>query len=125
MDTSQLIVTLAGLGLMGFVAWFFFGAPHRLGAATTTTAGVQQVDIQVKGGYSPDLIEVRKGQPVQLRFYRGEDSSCSEELLIPDFHVRRDLPAYQTTTVELLPQQAGSFEFTCGMHMLRGRLVVT
>lgn len=124
MDTSQLLVTLLGLGLMGFVAWFFFGAPHRVGAATSSAAGVQQVDIQVKGGYSPDVIEVQRGRPVQLRFYRAEESSCSEELVMPDFNVRRELPAYQTTTVELLPQQAGHFEFTCGMHMLRGRLIV-
>jgi plastocyanin domain-containing protein len=26
--------------------------------------------------------------------------------------------------VELLPQQTGKFEFTCGMGMLRGSLVV-
>ncbi|WP_245897030.1 cupredoxin domain-containing protein [Hymenobacter nivis] len=80
--------------------------------------------IHVKGGYSPDVIEVRRGQPVQLNFYRDETTSCSEELLMPDFHMRRDLSAYQTTTVALLPQQAGQFEFTCGMHMLRGILEV-
>lgn len=124
MDPSQLFVTLAGLALMAGVAWFFFLAPHRVGTATTTTAGVQQVDIIVKGGYSPDVIEVAKNQPVQLNFYRDETSSCSEEILLPDFQVRRELPAFQTTTIELLPRQAGRFEFTCGMHMLRGSLVV-
>jgi len=119
-----MLVTAVGLGLMAFVAWFFFGAPHRVAVAAPAASGVQQVDIQVKGGYSPDMIEVRRGQPVRLNFYRDETTSCSEELLIPDFNVRRELPAYQTTTVELLPQQAGRFEFTCGMHMLRGSLVV-
>jgi len=29
-----------------------------------------------------------------------------------------------TTLVELLPQQAGTFTFTCGMGMLLGSLVV-
>ncbi|TPG67159.1 cupredoxin domain-containing protein [Hymenobacter nivis] len=124
MDATQVLVTVIGLGLMAFVAWFFFGAPHRVGVAAPAVGGVQQVDIQVKGGYSPDVIEVQRGQPVQLRFYRDETTSCSEELLMPDFNVRRDLPAHQTTTVDLLPQQAGRFEFTCGMHMLRGSLVV-
>jgi plastocyanin domain-containing protein len=37
---------------------------------------------------------------------------------------RRELPAFQTTLIELLPQQAGRFEFTCGMGMLRGSLLV-
>ncbi|MBO3272095.1 cupredoxin domain-containing protein [Hymenobacter defluvii] len=124
MDTTQLVVTFTVTGLISFVVWFFFFAPHRVATAVSTSAGVQQVDITVKGGYSPDVIEVERGKPVQLNFYRDEENSCSEEILFPDFSIRRDLPAFQTTAVELLPQQAGQFEFTCGMHMLRGSLVV-
>ena len=124
MDSSQLIVTLVGVGLLGFVGWFFFLAPHRVAAAVSTSAGVQQVDIVVKGGYSPNVIEVERGKPVQLNFYRDEESTCSEELLLPDFNIRRDLAPFKTTAIEFLPKQAGTFEFTCGMHMLRGSLVV-
>ncbi len=124
MDTSQILVTLGGLGLLGFVGWFFFLAPHRVAAAVASSAGIQQVDITVKGGYSPNVIEVAHGQPVQLNFYRDEDNSCSEELLLPDFNIRRELAPYKTTAIEFTPPQAGTFEFTCGMHMLRGSLVV-
>ena len=124
MDTSQIIVTLVGASLLTFVGWFFFLAPHRVGAAVSSSAGVQQVDILVKGGYSPNVIEVEHGKPVQLNFYRDEDGTCSEELLMPDFNIRRDLAPFKTTAIEFLPKQAGTFEFTCGMHMLRGSLVV-
>ena len=124
MDTSQIIVTLVGAGLLAFVGWFFFLAPHRVAAAVSSSAGVQQVDIVVKGGYSPNVIEVEHGKPVQLNFYRDEDGTCSEELLLPDFNIRRDLAPFKTTAIEFLPKQAGTFEFTCGMHMLRGSLVV-
>jgi plastocyanin domain-containing protein len=124
MDTSQILVTLGGLGLLGFVGWFFFLAPQQVAAAVSSSAGIQQVDITVKGGYSPNVIEVEHGQPVQLNFYRDEDNSCSEELLLPDFNIRRELAPYKTTAIEFVPQQAGTFEFTCGMHMLRGSLVV-
>jgi plastocyanin domain-containing protein len=124
MDTVQIIVTLVGVGLLGFVGWFFFLAPHRVAAAVSSSAGVQQVDIVVKGGYSPNVIEVEHGKPVQLNFYRDEDGSCSEELLLPDFNIRRELAPFKTTAIEFLPKQAGTFEFTCGMHMLRGSLVV-
>jgi plastocyanin domain-containing protein len=86
--------------------------------------GVQEVAIRVKGGYSPDMIEVERGKPVRLHFYRDEENSCSEELLMPDFSIRRDLPAFKSTLVEVLPEEAGRFEFTCGMGMLRGALVV-
>ena len=124
MDTPALIVTVCGRAPAGLGLWYFFFAPRQTASAVSTSSGVQQIDITVKGGYSPDVIEVERGKPVQLSFYRDEENSCSEELLMPDFSIRRDLPAFQTTLVELLPQQAGRFEFTCGMGMLRGALVV-
>ncbi|SNC77707.1 Cupredoxin-like domain-containing protein [Hymenobacter gelipurpurascens] len=124
MDTAEIIVTLTGLGLAAFVIWYFFFSARQTASAVSSSSGVQQVDITVKGGYSPDVIEVERGKPVQLSFYRDEENTCSEELLLPDFSIRRDLPAFKTTLVELLPQQAGTFTFTCGMGMLRGSLVV-
>jgi plastocyanin domain-containing protein len=124
MDTTAIIVTAAGLGLAGFVLWYFFFSARPVAAAASSSGGVQVVDIVVKGGYTPAEIEVERGKPVQLNFYRDEENSCSEELLMPDFNIRRELPAFQTTLVELLPQQAGRFEFTCGMAMLRGAILV-
>ena len=124
MDTAEIIVTLAGLALAAFVLWYFFFSPRPTATAVSSADGVQEVAITVKGGYSPDSIEVERGRLVQLSFYRDEENSCSEGLLMPDFNVRRDLPAFKTTLVELLPQQAGSYVFTCGMGMLRGTLVV-
>ena len=124
MDTAAILVTITGLALAAFVVWYFFFSARQAASAVSSSGGVQQVAITVKGGYSPDVIEVARGQPVQLSFYRDEENSCSEELLMPDFSIRRELPAFKTTLVELLPQQAGTFPFTCGMGMLRGRLVV-
>ena len=124
MDTTAIMVTVVGLGLVAFVLWYFFFSARQTAAAVSTSVGVQEVAITVKGGYSPDIIEVKKSQPVQLSFYRDEENSCSEELLMPNFSIRRDLPAFKTTLVELLPKEAGTFPFTCGMGMLRGSLVV-
>ena len=124
MDAPAIIVTLAGLALAGFVIWYFFLSSRSVASAVSSSGGVQEVDITVKGGYSPDVIEVERGKPVRLNFYRDEENSCSEELLMPDFSIRRELPAFKTTLIELLPQQAGRFDFTCGMGMLRGTLLV-
>jgi plastocyanin domain-containing protein len=124
MDTPAIIVTVTGLGLAAFVLWYFFFSARQTASAVSSSSGVQEVDIIVKGGYLPDVIEVQRGKTVQLNFYRDEENSCSEELLMPDFNIRRDLPAFQNTLVELLPKEAGKFEFTCGMGMLRGALIV-
>jgi plastocyanin domain-containing protein len=61
---------------------------------------------------------------VRLVFDRQETAGCSEEVVIPDFGVRRFLPPHQRTTVEFTPTEPGRFEFTCGMGMLRGAVVV-
>ena len=124
MDTAAIIATVAGLGLAALVVWYFFFSARQATSAVSSSGGVQEVAIMVKGGHSPVVIEVERGKPVQLSFYRDEENSCSEELLLPDFSIRRDLPAFKTTLVELLPQQAGTFPFTCGMGMLRGSLIV-
>jgi plastocyanin domain-containing protein len=46
-------------------------------------------------------------------------------VIFGDFGIARDLPAYQTTSVEFTPDKSGEFVFTCGMNMLRGKLIVT
>lgn len=83
-----------------------------------------QQTITVKGGYSPNTIHVKAGETTQLVFDRQETSGCSAGLLIPEFGVTRDLPAFEQTTIEITPTQAGTFEYTCGMQMLRGTIVV-
>ena len=85
---------------------------------------VQEVTITVAGGYEPSQIQLKKGVPVRLRFVRKDTAGCSEELVIPDFGVRKTLLALSETVVELTPDKTGTFPFTCGMGMLKGQLVV-
>jgi len=85
---------------------------------------VKEITINVKGGYSPDVIVDKEKRPVRLNFYRDETASCSEQVVFSDFGIIKDLPAYKTTAIEFTPERAGEFTFTCGMRMLRGKLIV-
>jgi plastocyanin domain-containing protein len=123
MDTAEIIVVIGGIGLIAFVLWYFFGEREAT-AAVVNEAGVQEIDVTVKGGYSPDVIVVDRGRPVRLNFHREETSSCSEQVIIGDFGIARDLPAFKTTPVEFTPEKSGEFPFTCGMNMLHGKLIV-
>jgi len=123
MDTTEILVVAGGVALIALVLWYFFGEREAV-AATATESGVQEIKITVKGGYSPDVVVVRQGRPVRLDFYRDETASCSEQVVFGDFGIARDLPAYRTTPVEFTPQKPGEFTWTCGMNMLRGKLVV-
>ena len=118
------LVVLGGLAAIGWVNWYFFLAGRTVATAAPVAGGPQEVTIGVRGGYDPAQVRVRAGTPVRLVFDRQETSGCSEEVVIPDFGIRRFLPAHQKTTVEITPTEAGSHEFTCGMGMLRGRLIV-
>jgi plastocyanin domain-containing protein len=123
MDTSQIAVLIGGIVLIGLILWYFFGEREKA-QALVGAGGVQEINVTVKGGYAPDVIAVKQGVPVRLNFYRDETSSCSEQVVFGDFGIARDLPAYQTTAVEFTPDKAGEFTFTCGMNMLRGKLIV-
>lgn len=123
LDSAGLGVLLGGIALSVLIVWYFFG-PKKRTAARVSSGGVQEVNINVKGAYSPDVIVVKQGSPVRLNFYRDETSSCSEEVILSDFGIARKLPAFQTTSVEFTPDKTGQFTFTCGMNMLHGKLIV-
>jgi P-type Cu+ transporter len=118
----EVIVTAAGLIAIGLLAWFFFGS--RRAEAATVRAGVQEVEITVKGGYSPDLIRLRQGVPARLVFDRREASDCTSRVVFPELRLSRSLPAFQRTTLEFVPDHSGQFEFACGMNMVHGTLLV-
>lgn len=123
MDNTEILVLIAGVAAIAGVLWYFFGEREGV-AARADERGVQEVKITVKGGYSPDVVVVKQGRPVRLDFYRDETASCSEQVVFGDFGIARDLPAFKTTPIEFTPQTPGEFTWTCGMNMLRGKLVV-
>lgn len=124
MSPMDWIVVAAGAAAIAWVNWYFFLAKRGTATAVAGAGGTQEVTITVQGGYEPAEVRVKRGAPVRLVFDRKETSGCSEEVVLPDFGIRKFLPAFQRTPVELTPDRPGSFEFTCGMSMLRGRLIV-
>lgn len=123
METVKIFVIAGGLGLIGLTLWYFFGEREGV-TAERNEAGFQEINVTVKGGYSPDVIVVKQNVPLRLNFYRDETSSCSEQVVFGDFGIARDLPAFKTTPIEFTPEKAGEFTFACGMNMLRGKLIV-
>ena len=124
MSVNEWVVLSAGLAAIGWVNWYFFLAGRSVATVAAAAPGsVQQVTIAVRGGYEPATVRVRAGVPVRLLFDRQETSSCSEEVVFPAFGVRRFLPAFAQTAVEVTPAAPGRYEFTCGMSMLRGALI--
>lgn len=125
MSPDVLLVDLLGLAAIAAIVWYFFLSWRPESREARVQDGVQEIRVTVKGGYSPDLIVARPGVPVRLHFDRQEESPCSEEVVFPHFGVRRYLPAFATTRVDLPAASPGRYGFACGMDMLHGTLVVS
>ena len=124
MTGTQITVTALGAVAIVWVLWYFLFSSGKPVAATAGAAGIQEVRVIVKGGYTPDTIVVQAGQPVRLQFYRDETADCSERIVFEKFGIDQRLPAFQTTSIEFTPEQPGEYPFRCGMNMLKGLLVV-
>ena len=129
MTATDWIVVVGGIAAIVWVNWYFFLAERSAAVAMPGAKGpsgssaVPEVKVTVHGGYDPATIRVAAGRPVRLVFDRRESSSCSEELVFPAFNLRRFLPENQRTTIDIIPPAPGSYEFTCGMGMLHGRVI--
>ncbi|BBX96385.1 heavy metal translocating P-type ATPase [Mycobacterium lacus] len=122
--TNVDIAVLAGAALVvAGLAWYFF-APRRAHAAAVSD-GVQRVHVTIRGGYSPNVVQVRQGIPVEIEFDRQETGDCSSRVVFPDLHLSASLPAHRRTSVRFTPPRAGSFGFSCSMNMIYGTLIVT
>ena len=119
------LVVVAGVAAIVWVNWYFLFAGRSVAhaAAAPQGIGVQEVTVTVRGGYDPAAVKVKAGRPVRIVFDRKERSGCSEEVVLPDFNVRKFLPPFKKTAVEVTPPKPGTYEFTCGMSMLRGKLI--
>lgn len=114
------IALIMALLVTAGVLWFFF-APRKAYRAPLRD-GVQEAVVEVKGGYSPAVIEAEAGMPLRLIFDRKEDGECSSHVVFSDFGVDLALPAFRTTTLTLHPDEPGEYPFACGMNMLHGTL---
>lgn len=131
MTITQIIVTSGGLALSALVIWYFFFSQVTGTRVAAGTGGVQEAQIIVKGGYTPDVLVVKAGQPVRLDFLRQETASCSEMVLFSGFPAETGLrnksaklPEGETVSIAFTPETPGEYEFQCQMGMLRGKLVV-
>jgi plastocyanin domain-containing protein len=116
-DADRIIVALGGVALSAFIWWFFFGKRDEEPTDGPT------VSVIVDGGYKPAAISVRQGQPARVTFLRKDPNPCLEEVVFPDYKIRKILPVGTPVTIMLPPPHvAGTFH--CGMNMYHGKVVV-
>ena len=129
--------TITGFGLLGCGSRNAQQEPTVKEAepvAVVTTAavpmkvdGYQIVRVIVRNtGFEPDRLQLEAGVPAKLVFVQEANSHCASQVQIPELGVPvTELPEGQETVVEVSPDQAGTYTFTCGMNMLKGTILVS
>ncbi|MGG3470733.1 cupredoxin domain-containing protein [Neobacillus pocheonensis] len=75
-------------------------------------------------GYSPNVIRVKKGVPVELVIENPLENSCLSTFMIPDFNITNVNLKTGITNLTFTPDKSGEFTFSCGMHMFKGTIIV-
>ncbi|GAX04983.1 copper-binding protein [Secundilactobacillus pentosiphilus] len=120
----RILVLIVGLVLIGFIAWWFFGKHAVATETASVTNDVQQVDVDVNGGYSPERIVLKRGIPAVLNFTRRDSSSCLDRVVFPDFGINRELPQGEKQVIKVDTSKTGEFQWACGMDMFHGKLII-
>lgn len=115
---DKIIVSLSGAVIIGLIYWFFFAKKENVAQAG------DELTIIVDGGYKPDVIRLREGHKTTLTFIRKDSNSCLEDLIIPDYKIKKYLPMNTPVDVTLSPTKKGITDFHCGMNMFFGKLEV-
>jgi plastocyanin domain-containing protein len=91
----------------------------------TVKPKVQRARVEItEQGYKPASIKLRKGIPARVTFLRKTDATCAKEVVISAYGINRNLPLNEAVVVAFTPNKTGEFIFTCGMNMMRGKLIV-
>ncbi len=118
MTPDKIIVIFLGFVGIGFTYWYFLMKKDNAVEVESS------VDIAVDGGYSPNTISIPKGKTTTLIFLRSDPSSCLEEVVLPDFKIRKFLPLNKKVNIEITPKESGTYEIVCGMNMFHGKIIV-
>jgi len=118
MTLDKVIITLIGIVGIAFTYWFFFGKKEEIVEAK------ERLAIIVNGGYKPDKIMLKQGKTYELELVRTDNNSCLEEVVIPEFKIRKFLPLNEKVTISITPNKKGDFTFSCGMNMFHGKISV-
>ena len=116
---DKVIVSILGAALISFIYWFFLGKREKV-----VVAG-KSLQVTVEGGYGPETISVKRGEKTTLTLLRTDPTTCLEEVVFPDFYIRKTLPLNQKVDIVLEPKESGEYVFHCGMNMYHGKLIVT
>lgn len=111
---DKFIVTVSGVFGIILIYRFFFGKKDEAVEVS------DNIPILVTGGYKPNAIKIKQGKPVTLTFIRKDSNTCLEEIVFPDYKIKKYLPLNKPVVITLSPPHPKTSGFHCGMNMFHG-----
>ena len=85
---------------------------------------VQKVNVTVAGGYNPAVVNLKKDVPAEITFTRTNAQGCLDVVHSKTMNFEKQLPLNIAQRVTVSTDKAGEFEFSCGMDMFSGKVVI-
>jgi plastocyanin domain-containing protein len=83
--------------------------------------GVQRIDVDASTGFAPNVIKLQADVPAEITFSEGY--GCLAQVMSRELNFFEDLQS-GPKTVALAGLTAGTYDFSCGMEMVFGQIVV-
>jgi len=98
------------------------GSGEPIAGVAAVEGDVQRITVDLStGSYNPNTIKLVPGVPAKITF--GQSSGCTAQVMSKDLGFFEDLTG-GPVTVTLPALEAGTYEFSCGMEMVFGSIVV-
>jgi plastocyanin len=101
------LLVVAGLLMSAVVAT---AAPQKAPAAAAPAPAGKTIEMSVtEKGFEPDVVKVKKGEPVTLVITRKTDKTCATEIVIDEEKISTKLPLNKAVTVTFTPKDILGF----------------
>ena len=75
-------------------------------------------------GYKPDTITFKQGKPAQLKFIPSDNMGCMNEVVFKALNIDDKLDGKKEVIVNIPTDKPATYNWSCGMDMFHGKVVV-
>ena len=107
MSNLQIFVILSGIVMTILISWYFWFAPKARTRVAVSESGAQEVAIIVKGGYTPDVIVVQKGRPVEINVHTAGKRGLFRKSVVPRLQSKRIITRRRAGDIGIHARESG------------------
>ncbi len=98
-------------------------AKHRNNVVIKDNEQIATIKV-TNNGYEPQVTKLQKDIPAKLVFNRTNESMCLAQVQSQALSFQKDLPLQQDVVIPIKTNQVGEFDYTCGMNMFHGKVMI-